>query len=1000
MTEFSMDLGEFLGLRDIVEVKPKEWMHDYKFTLIHNMEDLRAYIDRAIAAQYCALDLETTGLDVRIKPNGSTVSSIVGYCMSYDGQEGVYVPVRHTEAGAKANLAPDAVAEEIQRLCDNCITIFHNAIFDHEMLFGEGIELGGHKSFEDTLILSYLAFSAGKKHGLKSLSKNLLEMEMLSLYELFHEDTKDYNFSTLDPTDIATLWYAGADGICTRKLFTFFQTHKVVPKLVLSEDKTRQYPIVAYLPTDNPRESVVGEQAFMYALEKSNVAATRWMERNRPYIDLDYLRRVREEVEKFTENVCKEISDGFNQYGFRFTPEDVASPQRLGDGLDFLQSKGLLKAKLPRTEKTGQVQTSNDVIEDLAEKAGDDFPFIYLIRTFRRLQKVDSTYLLPLLQNTDGYSNPAEKGNPSHVLKDSTTHFAFNPVRVDTGRFAASKGKVDHGYSGINVQSAPACYNRGKFASKRILSRPNGPGKEDPELYPSYLKAVEGEFLARLYDNHFVYDAYRDEERCVASSCVGCPFIESCEHDQVPKEKEDGTYKKNTKILSLDASVRPAIRARDGYVIAACDQAGVELRVAANLSREPKWINEFFRCSSCGHDFVEEKQHDPPKAPPALCPECGSDKIGDLHTLTTQIVYGDNVINKPDFKLYRQRSKGANFSILYGGGPSAVARATGVTREEGGQIKSKMLSGLPKLNQWINKIHNLCKRDKQVSTGCGRIIRLADIDNREGIFSSKAQRNAVNGIIQGTATGDLTKYSMSKIYEYLKANDRLDDCRLMICVHDELVFEIRKDMLDELLPILTDLMTELGSKLKWPVPLRCDIELGETYDVVYNWAEFHPYSPYKKALEPVPESLWQSIEFQPGMWYLDEDGQEVMPIPPLTADAEPGEPLAHESEAVKVGSGLEVYRERVLAYKGGPVVTFRVHGNALTPMDEDGKFWVLRHMRSIRDYCIGRDQASYTLRVLSWDGEVLLSEHDGWCIDPDILDLLTDYLGIRGTVER
>jgi DNA polymerase I-like protein with 3'-5' exonuclease and polymerase domains len=1000
-----MDLNEFLGMRDVVEVTPKEWMLEKVFTLINTEEDLKAYVDRAIAAKHCALDLETTGLDNRIQPDGTTVNDIVGYCMSYDGVEGVYVPVRHRGEHSKHNLDPKVTAKEIQRLCNKAITIYHNSPFDHEFLFGEGIEVGGHKSFEDTLILSYLRDSSGKKHGLKHLSHTYLEKDMIELKELFHEDVRDRDFSTLDATNRATLLYAGSDAICTWLLFDLFRTHKSVPRLVFNPETKKQVRTVELVPTEDPKATIYGEQKFIYAVEKSAVAATRWMERNRPHVDLEYLHRVQREVELYTAEICLEISDGFSKYGFAMRPSDVTSAVTLGQGLEHLQNQGHLKAKLNRTEKSGQVNTSGDEIEALAAKVGDTFPFINLIRTFRRLQKVDGTYLTPLMHNTDGYTDPTQPRNPSHILDDESTRFSFNGFRVDTGRFAASKGKVEFGYSGINVQSMPACYNRGKFASKRIIARPKGKGRRDVEFYPSFMKARNPDYLIHVYDGHFVLDPVANEERCIAKSCEGCPFQGQCTFDQEPLELDDGAYQKNTKILSLDSAVRPAIKAREGYMILAVDQSGVELRVAANLSKEPRWIDEFFRCSTCNHEFNEERNQSPSIAPPALCPQCGSDKIGDLHTLTTQIVYGDNILTKPDFKIYRQRSKGANFSVLYGGGGAAVARSTGVTNEEGSEIKEKMLSGLPKLNAWIKATHKQCKLDKQVRTGVGRIIRLPDIDNREKWIAAKAERNAVNGIIQGTATGDLTKYAMAKIYEHFKINGYLDVCRLMVCVHDELVFEIRKDMLDTLMPIIVDIMTELGRKLNWPVPLRCDAELGETFDVVYNWNEFHPYCPTEKAPAPVPRGLWNSIEFVSGMWYIDDEGNEVMPIP-LQRGGETLEEVQARTisadddldETAQQGRGIVSYRNKKSAYKGGPLLTFRVKGNGLTPMDEAGELWVVRQMRTICDFSCEHDMATHTLRVESWDGAPLITQDIGWSVGPEALSMLTKFLGVRGDV--
>jgi len=1001
-----MGLDEFFGLREVVEVKPKEWMHDHEFTLLDTEEALKAYVDRACASKLCALDIETTGLDTRRRPSGETVDQIVGYCMSYDGHEGVYVPVRHRQGGASHNLEPDVVFPHIQRLLDVCVCIFHNTLFDHEILEGAGYEVGGIEDFEDTLILSYLHDSSSKRHGLKSLSSRHLGLEMIELPELFDESLKDYNFSTLDPSDMATLWYAGADAICTYKLYVLFDTHYAVPRLEYPRDEhgkvvkgAKQLRVVDLEPCEKGSPpSVRAEQKGVYSLERGNVAATRWMERNRPHIDLDYLSRVRYEVQEYTQEVCEQIAQGFSGFGFPMTVNDVSKPATLGAGMDYLHGKGLIKAELVRTEKSGQVKTSDDVIEALCEKVGDTFPFLKLIRTYRGLQKVDSTYLGPLQTNTDGYRNDALPRNPSHVLQDESTHFSFNPHRVDTGRFAASKGKWDHGYSGINVQSAPACYNRGKFASKLIISRPKGPGNPDAVWYESFDKLRGVDFLARVYDNHFVLDTYKNEERCVAKSCEGCPFQESCTYEDEPFVNEEGIAKPNTKMLSLDSSVRPAIKARPGFVIVAIDQSGVELRLAANLSGEPRWINEFFRCSTCKHEFNDERYSTPVGTPPALCPKCGSDKIGDLHTLTTQIVYGDEVLRKPDFKKYRQNSKGANFSVLYGGGGSAVARATGVSRDEGAEIKEKMLSGLPKLRAWISDIHKECAQNKQVKTAVGRRIRLPDIDNHDSWISAKAQRNAVNGIIQGSATGDLTKYGMWRIFDWLKANDKLDDCRLMICIHDELVFEMRKDKLDELVPVIVEKMTDLGRALKWPVPLRCDIELGPTFDVCYNWSEFHPYNPSVRAPEPVPESLWRHIEFEPGMWYINEQGEEVLPRGLLAVDEETGAEVLVKDDICDFGDAYMSYQNKTSKYLGGPILTYRLHGNPLAPLDERGSMHSVMVFRQIRDFCATREIANQTLRLESWDGEVLVSEDVGWGVETEAVRLLADFLGLRGEI--
>jgi len=1042
MDDFSIDLSDLGegGIGQVVEVEPLPWMEDKKFTLVTTMSQLVEIIDKAIEAGHCAVDLETTGLDNRIDPDGKTVDKIVGYCLCYDGEEGIYVPVRHKDEDGRrleSNLDPKEVIKEIERLVENCITIYHNSAFDHEFLFGEGVDIDDFRKFEDTLILDYLRDSSDKRHGLKTLSKRFLGMEMISLKSLFPEGTKDRNFSTLDPNHTQndgkkpTLLYAGSDAICTYLLFQFYKTHGYKPMGRGENGET----IFECFPTSDPKQTILGGQKFVYYTEKINIPALRWMERNRPKVDLDYLKRVRAHVDKYLEETKVRIAEGIKSKGLTtFTKEDVSSPKKLGDALAYLNEKGLIKGKL-ETTPNGQVATGDDIIAKLAEKLGNELPFIKQITTFRKLQKVDGTYLKPLEENTDRDLPRDEIRRTCHTLDDNTIRFSFLPNRVDTGRYAGSKGKPNQGYGGINVQSIPAGYNVGKFSGKRVYRRPSGrTGEKNPTLYPNLVEAVEGAqgFLIHIEDGHFVKDPLNgDVEYCIRISCKGCPFADSCEHDPEPLNGE-GEYERNVKILSLDSSVRPAIKAREGYVIAAIDQSGVELRVAASISQEPKWIEEFYRCSKCGTEFGEplditpelpvgQKKYEIPNKPPSACTTCGSDKIGDLHTLTTKIVYGDDVTKKPDFKQYRQKAKGANFAILYGGSGKAVARSTGVSKEEGNFIRKKVLSGLPRLNTWFSEVIGTCTKYKQVSTGVGRFIRLGDIDHENGWISSKAERNAINSIIQGTATGDLTKYCMGRVYQHMKKTGNLENCRLIITVHDELVFEIKKDKMDELFPVIVDIMTELGDKLKWPVPLSCDIEIGENFNVAYSWFAMHSVNPETgRADAPVPRFLWNHIDMKPGMWYIDDHGEEVIVEGDPEPEPEP-EPEHVEEETtetpVEIAEEIkpQIYselREHYMAIKKGrnkvagtyegPVFTFRLDNAPGLGRGRDPIYirTMMRHLYQIFDFFMAEGSGSYALRLVDWQGEVIIDSAQKHLIEPEEFKTLARYHGLYGQEVR
>jgi DNA polymerase I-like protein with 3'-5' exonuclease and polymerase domains len=830
-----MNFEQLVDSGQTPKVEPYPWMKTKRFTLVRDLDHLREVVDAAIKSGECALDLETEGLDNRIDSTGRTIHKIVGYCLSFDGEEGFYVPVGHVRVNHKgesigvheANLPRTDTAEEIRRLCENCVTIYHNAGFDHEFLYGSGsrIQIEQVDKFEDTLILDYLRDSTDKRHGLKHLAERFLGMEMIELKDLFLSHTKSRDFSTLDPTCQNTLWYAGSDGICTYLLLQFYKKHNHRGE-----------------PEPDPKKTIYGEQKAVYAIEKALVPALRWTERNRPKVDIQYVHNLKREVELLMEDCVRDIrtsliegikqADGSPLYNDQTFPYDVNSPQQLGNALKHLKetNRAFAHVELDVTEKSQQVQTNNESIEKIIKVYGKQFPFLSSILRFRTLQKVLGTYIDPIYENTDW------KGR----IKDHTIRFKFLANRVDTGRFAASKGESSQGYSGINVQSAPACYNSAEILVKKVYKRPQGMGDTQAVLDSGYLKAVEKtDFLKRVYDGHFIQDNRDGQEYCIRSSCDGCPFESSCERGR-PVAK---------KFYSVESAVRPAIVAREGYVLVAIDYGGLELRAAANLSDETVWIDEFLHGE------------------------------GDLHRITAQIIYGENVVNLPpaEYKLKRQDGKATNFSIIYGGGGNAIARATGVDSKEGWDIRNKMLKGLPRFNSWMQNVIKTAHRDKEVSTVIGRKIRLHDINSSEDWLRAKQERNAINSIVQGSATGDLIKYSMGSVYRKVRELDWWDICRMMLTIHDELVFEIRQDKLDEVLPVINECMTEFANRVKWKVPLTTDIELNTDWSPKYDWNQMHTIDPKSgMAFGDTPEFLIQKIKMDVGMWYKDGEGNKFV----------------------------------------------------------------------------------------------------------------------------
>jgi len=272
-------------------------------------------------------------------------------------------------------------------------------------------------------------------------------------------------------------------------------------------------------------------------------------------------------------------------------------------------------------------------------------------------------------------------------------------------------------------------------------------------------------------------------------------------------------------------SLRRLFVAHDGYTMAKIDYAGQELRVVANLSGEPLWIHEF---------------------------ETGS---GDLHTLTAQAFFGAH-ITKAD-KLERTAGKIANFSLIYGGGVQAIQRATGCDKVEAARKLAAFHKSVPTFSRWVDNQHNLVKKHLGVVTGFRRFVAIPDANVRVGDVDSRGklvedgkkvrmiragcERKSTNYPIQGSGA-DILKISFVLLVKELHRRGWLknggdDSVRMLMTVHDEIVFEIRDDRVQEAVPIISEIMESPSTLAKWRIPLIVEPLLGKSWDAKYDWLE-------------------------------------------------------------------------------------------------------------------------------------------------------------------
>ena len=241
--------------------------------------------------------------------------------------------------------------------------------------------------------------------------------------------------------------------------------------------------------------------------------------------------------------------------------------------------------------------------------------------------------------------------------------------------------------------------------------------------------------------------------------------------------------------------VRKAFVPRNAdYILLAADYSQIELRIIAALSEEDTMIEAF--------------------------------KNGeDIHASTASKVF--NVPLSEVTKEQRSNAKTVNFGIIYGVSAFGLSNQTNLTRSESKELIDTYYATYPKLRNYIQDQVDFARDNGYVQTVLGRRRYLKDINSRNAVVRGAAERNAVNAPIQGSAA-DIIKIAMINIHE--KLNEGNFKTKMLLQVHDELVFDVYKPELDS---IKTLIKTEMENAHELSVPLDVDMDTGA------NWLEAH-----------------------------------------------------------------------------------------------------------------------------------------------------------------
>ncbi|WP_423906743.1 DNA polymerase I [Candidatus Spongiihabitans sp.] len=251
----------------------------------------------------------------------------------------------------------------------------------------------------------------------------------------------------------------------------------------------------------------------------------------------------------------------------------------------------------------------------------------------------------------------------------------------------------------------------------------------------------------------------------------------------------------NIPIRSEDGrKIREAFIPEDGNVLIAADYSQIELRIMAHLSGDKGLINAF------------------------------NNGI-DVHSATAAEVFGiaaDEVDEEQ-----RRRAKAINFGLIYGMSAFGLARQLKIVQKEARNYIDIYFDRYPGVKQYMEKTKQSAREKGFVETLFGRRLNLPEINSKNAVRRQYAERTAINAPMQGTAA-DLIKLAMLAIDKWILDNQSSN--RIILQVHDELVFEVEKKNVNQMKEISVELMCGVA-KLK--VPLIVDIGVGA------NWKEAH-----------------------------------------------------------------------------------------------------------------------------------------------------------------
>ena len=527
------------------------------------------------------------------------------------------------------------------------------------------------------------------------------------------------------------------------------------------------------------------------------------LNRLRPLFENAALRKVGQNI-KFDMAVL--ANNGINLTGVWFDTmlaSYILNPSRHGHGLDALAEEHLNHRMVSYSDVTGsgknQKNFSEVEIEAASLYACEDADATWLLRrkfepmlTASRLDTIFFTLEMPLVPILSGMENHGVLLD-SALLAGLSSDFAGRMATLEEQIFAVAGERFNLNspkqmgevlFEKMGLQTGKKTKGKSGWSTDNEVLTALAEEHEIARLIVEYrgiakLRSTYSDALPRLVNpgSGRVHTSYNQTVTNTGRLSSSDPNLQN-----IPIRSEEGRM------------IRHAFIAPPGHVILSADYSQIELRVLAHLSGDKVFC----------HAFANDE---------------------DIHTRTAAEVFGlfPEMVT-PDM---RRQAKTINFGIIYGQGAFSLAKQLGISRKTAEEFITAYRERHSGAMEYLDSCIKQAEETGSVTTILGRRLPIPDIHSSNGNVLAFARRNAINYPIQGSAA-DIIKAAMIRVDSRIRLESL--NSRLIMQVHDELVFEVPEDELVRMEQLVEE---EMGRAVEARVPLKVDISYGA------NWSEAH-----------------------------------------------------------------------------------------------------------------------------------------------------------------